>query len=159
MSNKPNKGGMPAIARNKRAAFEYHIDEKFEAGLVLQGWEVKSARAGKVQLTDTYVVMRDGEAFLLNAHIQPLNTASTHVIADPERTRKLLLHQKELGKIHSALTGKGRACVGLAMYWKGKNIKVEIGLATGKKMHDKRQTEKERDWTREKGRVLRSNTK
>ena len=159
MSKKSNAGGVPAIARNKRATFEYHIDEKFEAGLALQGWEVKSARAGKVQLTDTYVVMRDGEAFLLNAHIQPLNSASTHVVADPERTRKLLLHRKELGRIHGALAQKGRACVALAMYWKGKNIKVEIGLATGKKMHDKRQTEKDRDWNREKGRVMRHNSR
>lgn len=155
MAKKSSQGGVPAIARNKRASFEYHLDEKFEAGLVLQGWEVKSARAGKVQLTDTYVIMRDGEAFLLNAHIQPLNSASTHVVADPERTRKLLLHRKELGKIHGALANKGRACVATAMYWKGKNIKVEIALATGKKQHDKRETEKERDWNREKGRILR----
>ncbi len=157
MVKKSQKGGMPAIARNKRASFEYHLDEKFEAGLVLQGWEVKSARAGKVQLTDTYVIMRDGEAFLLNAHIQPLTTASTHVVADPERTRKLLLHRKELGKIHAALGNKGRACVATSMYWKGKNIKVEVALATGKKQHDKRDTEKERDWNREKGRILRHN--
>ncbi len=119
------------------------------------GWEVKSARAGKVQLTDTYVIMRDGEAYLLNAHIQPLNSASTHVIADAERTRKLLLHKKELGRIHAALANKGRACVATVMYWKGKHIKVEIALATGKKQHDKRETEKERDWNREKGRILR----
>ena len=155
MAKKPQKGGVPAIARNKRATFEYHLDEKFEAGVALMGWEVKSARAGKVQLTDTYVIMRDGEAYLLNAHIQPLNSASTHVIADPERTRKLLLHKKELGRIHAALANKGRACVATVMYWKGKHIKVEIALATGKKQHDKRETEKERDWNREKGRILR----
>ena len=94
MAKKSQKGGVPAIARNKRATFEYHLDEKFEAGVALMGWEVKSARAGKVQLTDTYVIMRDGEAYLLNAHIQPLNSASTHVIADPERTRKLLLQKR-----------------------------------------------------------------
>jgi len=155
MAKKFQKGGVPAIARNKRATFEYHLDEKFEAGVALMGWEVKSARAGKVQLTDTYVIMRDGEAYLLNAHIQPLNSASTHVIADPERTRKLLLHKKELGRIHAALANKGRACVATVMYWKGKHIKVEIALATGKKQHDKRETEKERDWNREKGRILR----
>ena len=155
MAKKTQKGGIPAIARNKRATFEYHLDEKFEAGVALMGWEVKSARAGKVQLTDTYVIMRDGEAYLLNAHIQPLNSASTHVIADPERTRKLLLHKKELGRIHAALANKGRACVATVMYWKGKHIKVEIALATGKKQHDKRETEKERDWNREKGRILR----
>ena len=155
MSKKKPQPGNSTIARNKRATFEYQLNEKFEAGLALQGWEVKSARAGKVQLTDTHVVMRDGEAYLLNAHIQPLKTASTHVIADPERSRKLLLHKKELGKIHGLLTQKGHACVATAMYWKGKHIKVEVALATGKKSHDKRETEKKRDWEREKGRILR----
>lgn len=147
------------IVQNKKARHDYHIEEKFEAGLVLTGWEVKSLRAGKVQLTESYVLLKDGEAWLLGAHITPLNTASTHVIADPTRTRKLLLNKRELAKLFSTTTQKGYTCVPLALYWKKNRVKCEIALATGKKQHDKRATEKERDWGREKQRIMRHATK
>jgi len=154
------KSKSPAtIAQNKKARHDFLIEEKYEAGLVLLGWEVKSLRAGKVQLVDSYVLLKDGEAWLLGAYITPLNTASTHVIADPTRTRKLLLNQRELGKIHGATQTKGRACVALSLYWKKNRVKCEIALATGKQTHDKRATEKERDWNREKQRVIRDSIK
>jgi SsrA-binding protein len=143
------------IAQNKRARFDYHIDETFEAGVQLQGWEVKSIRAGKANLSDTYVIIRDGEAYLLNSQITPLDSASTHVIADPTRSRKLLLHKKELATIHGALSQKGHACVPLQMYWKGPLVKIKIGLARGKKQHDKRDTIRDREWNIEKQRAVR----
>ncbi|MCS2608213.1 SsrA-binding protein SmpB [Halomonas dongshanensis] len=147
------------IAQNKKARFEYHINETFEAGLALSGWEVKSMRAGKAQLTDTYILVRNGEAWLLGSHITPLNTASTHELADPTRTRKLLLHKKEIAKIFSVTQDKGHTCVPLKLYWKRNKVKCELALVTGKKLHDKRATEKDRDWTRQKGRIMREHNR
>ncbi|WP_148252519.1 SsrA-binding protein SmpB [Aidingimonas lacisalsi] len=160
MANKKGKSKGPggnAIALNKKARFEYHIDETFEAGLSLSGWEVKSLRAGKAQLTDTYILVRNGEAWLLGSHITPLNTTSTHEVADPTRTRKLLLHRKEIAKIFSRTQDKGHTCVPLKLYWKKNLVKCELALVTGKKMHDKRATEKERDWNRQRARIMREN--
>ena len=158
MANKKGKGKGPSshvIAQNKKARFEYHIQETFEAGLALAGWEVKSLRAGKAQLTDTYILIKNGEAWLLGSHITPLNTASTHELADPTRTRKLLLHRKEIAKIFSRTQEKGHTCVPLELYWKRNMVKCELALVTGKKLHDKRATEKERDWNRQKARIMR----
>ena len=152
---KKNQTPSNQIAANKRARFDYHIDHTFEAGLQLLGWEVKSIRAGKANLTDTYVIVRNGEAYLLNSQITPLHTASTHVIAEPTRTRKLLLHKKELATIHGALSKKGHACIPLEMFWKGPYVKLKIGLALGKKQHDKRDTIKDREWSIEKQRTVR----
>lgn len=142
------------IAQNKKARFDYFLVEKFEAGIQLQGWEVKSCRAGKVQLTDSYVFFKNGEAFLLNTQIQPLNTASTHFVCEPTRYRKLLLHSKEIAKLSSYTDQKGYTVVCTALYWKRHMVKCEVCIAKGKQMHDKRQTEKERDWNREKQRAL-----
>lgn len=142
------------IAQNKKARFDYFIEEKFEAGLALQGWEVKSLRAGKGQLTDSYVLFKDGEAWLLGTQIQPLPTVSTHFVVDPTRTRKLLLHRKEITKLQRGTEQQGYTVVATAIYWKRHMIKCEVCLAKGKQMHDKRETEKERDWNRQKQRVL-----
>ena len=152
--SKPPAEARP-IAENRKARFDYFIEERYEAGLVLQGWEVKSMRAGKAQIAEAYVFLRGGEAFLLGSHIQPLNTASTHVIADPTRTRKLLLNQRELSHLLGAVERQGYTIVPLELYWKGGRGKLQIGLAKGKKQHDKRATEKDRDWQREKARALR----
>lgn len=156
---KKSQASSGTIALNKKAKHDYFIDQRFEAGIALTGWEVKSLREGKVQLTDSYVLLKDGEAFLLGAHISPLTTASTHVIADPTRTRKLLLHARELDKLITAVTQKGASCVPLALYWKKHLIKCEIALVHGKKDFDKRQTLKERDWNREKQRVVRDSNR
>lgn len=145
----------PAIALNKRARYDYFIEESSEAGLALQGWEVKSLRAGRAQITEAYVLVKDGEAWLLGAHVAPLPTTSTHVVADPTRTRKLLLHRAELDRMIGAVERKGYALVPLRLYWKKGKAKLEVGLAKGKKAHDKRATEKDRDWQREKARLLR----
>jgi SsrA-binding protein len=147
------------IALNKKALHDYYIEQRFEAGIALAGWEIKSLRAGKGQLTDSYVLLKDGEAWLLGSHITPLNAASTHVIADPTRTRKLLLHGKELDKLHGAVQQKGFACVALALYWKKHLVKCEIALGKGKKEFDKRAVEKERDSNREIQRAVRSKGK
>lgn len=144
------------IAVNKRARFDYYLNERFEAGVALEGWEVKSLRAGKCQLTDTYVLLKSGEAFLLGCNITPLNAASTHVTADPTRTRKLLLHKRELARLIGAVQQKGQTCIPVSLYWKNNRIKCEIALATGKKEHDKRATIKERDWSRDKSRIMKS---
>ncbi|WP_447530104.1 SsrA-binding protein SmpB [Vreelandella sp. TE19] len=162
MATKKGKSKGPsnsAIAQNKKARFEYHINETFEAGLSLAGWEVKSLRAGKGQLTDTYILVRNGEAWLLGSHIMPLNTTSTHEIADPTRTRKLLLHRKEIAKIFSVTQDKGHTCVPLKLYWKRNMVKCELALVTGKQLHDKRATEKDRDWDRQKGRIMREHNR
>jgi SsrA-binding protein len=156
MSKKNNNnaaGGQ--IAVNKRARFDYHIDERFEAGIVLQGWEVKSLRDGRIQFGESYAMLRNGEAFLFGAQIQPMLSASTHVIADKMRNRKLLLHKSELSRLIGAVERKGYTVVPLTMYWKNNRVKVELGLAKGKKQHDKRDAEKERDWERDKGRIMR----
>jgi SsrA-binding protein len=146
----------PAIALNKRARHDYFIEENLEAGMALQGWEVKSLRAGKAQITEGYVLVKNGEAWLIGAHISPLRTTSTHVVADPTRTRKLLLHRRELDRLIGAVERKGHTIVPLKLYWKNGNVKLEIGLAKGKQSHDKRATEKDRDWQREKARLLRA---
>ena len=159
MSKKKGKTPSNVIAQNKRAKFDYHLLEDFEAGVALQGWEVKSLRAGKAQLTDSYVLMKDGEAFLLGAQITPLETASTHVVNDPTRTRKLLLNKRELAKILAAVSQKGQTCVCTQLYWKGHLVKARIALAQGKKAHDKRDTQKERDWNRQRQRIIRDNVK
>ena len=143
----------PAIARNRRAGFEYELGDRFEAGLELTGWEVKAMRAGKAQLNEAYVLLKDGEAFLLGMHVTPLPSASTHVIADPTRTRKLLLHKKELARLFSVTQQKGHTCIPLALYWKGPKVKCEIALAIGKKIRDKRATIRDREWNRDKRRV------
>ncbi len=156
---KQKKQSPGTIALNKKALHDYFIEQKFEAGLVLAGWEVKSLRAGKAQLVDSYVLLKDGEAWLMGAHITPLTSASTHVIADPTRTRKLLLNKRELGKLFGAVQQKGYACVALSLYWKKHMIKCEIALAKGKKEFDKRHTEKERDSDREIQRAMRSKGK
>lgn len=142
------------ICLNKKAGFDYFLQERFEAGLVLNGWEVKSLRAGRVQLRDTYVLLKNGEVWLLGAVITPLPTASTHVQPDPQRTRKLLLHRQELNKLIGAVERKGQALIPTVMYWKQGRAKLEIALAKGKKEYDKRETEKDRDWQREKERLF-----
>lgn len=146
--------GGSTIALNKRARFDFAIEQRFEAGLVLEGWEVKSLRAGRVQLKESYVMIKDAEAWLFGAHISPLPTVSKHVSPDPRRNRKLLLHGGELDKLIGSVERRGYALVPLAMYWKKGLAKLEIGLGKGKKAHDKRETEKARDWQREKARVL-----
>ena len=156
MAKKKNKTPSNTIAENRRARHDYHLEERFEAGLVLQGWEAKSMRAGMAQLTDTYVHVRDGEAWLINAHITPLSSASTHVIADPIRMRKMLLHAKEIAKIFLAISAKGYTAVATRLYWKDNRVKCEVALAKGKQEHDKRKTMAERDWNRQKQRVLRT---
>lgn len=143
------------IAQNRRARHDYHIEQRFEAGLVLQGWEVKSLRAGKVQINDSYVHLKNGEAWLFNTLITPLNTVSTHFVPTPTRNRKLLLNQRELNQLFGAVNREGYTLIPLSLYWKNNRVKVEIALAKGKKLHDKRETEKRRDWEREKQRVLR----
>ena len=159
MAKKKSKKPSNVIAQNKRASFDYHFLDTFEAGVALFGWEVKSLRMGKADLADSYVIMKNGEAWLLGAHIIPLDTASTHYVPDPQRTRKLLLHKKELATILTAITQKGQTCVCTQLYWKGHLVKARIALAHGKKAHDKRDTEKERDWNRQKQRVIRDNVK
>ena len=143
------------IAANRKARFDYFIEERFEAGLALQGWEVKSMRAGRAQLKEAYVYLRGGEAFLIGAHLSPLPTTSTHITADPVRTRKLLLHHSELQRLIGAVERRGYTLVPLELYWKNGRAKLQLGLAKGKKQHDKRAVEKDRDWQRDKARLLR----
>jgi SsrA-binding protein len=143
------------IAENRKARFDYFIEDRYEAGLALQGWEVKAMRAGRAQLKESYVYLRAGEAFLIGAHISPLPTASTHVAADPVRTRKLLMHRSELQHLIGSVERRGYTLVPLELYWKKGRAKIRIGLAKGKKQHDKRATEKDRDWQRDKARLLR----
>lgn len=150
------KSGSSTIALNKRARHEYHLHERFEAGISLLGWEVKSLRQGRVQFGESYVLLRSGEAFLIGTHISPLPSASTHVDTDPTRTRRLLLHRRELSKLIGAVERKGLTLVPIAMYWKSGKVKVEIALATGKKQHDKRAADKDRDWNLQKQRILRN---
>ena len=154
---KPKKKSTPGgktIALNKQVRHEYFIEQTYEAGLVLQGWEVKSLRDGRIQMKESYVILEKGEAFLFGAHITALISASTHIIPDSRRTRKLLLHAHELSRLNNAVDRKGYTVVPLAMYWKNNRVKVEIGLAKGKQLHDKRDTEKSRDWGREKDRLM-----
>jgi SsrA-binding protein len=142
------------IAVNRRARYDYFIEERFEAGVALLGWEVKSLRAGRLQLQEAYVLLKGDEAWLFGAHVSPRPTASTHVLPDPTRSRKLLMHRRQIDALIGAVERKGRTIVPLAMYWKNGRAKLEIGLARGKKEHDKRDNTRERDWQREKARVM-----
>ncbi len=144
------------IALNRKAGFDYFIEDQYEAGLVLAGWEVKSLRAGKINLSDAHVIIKYGEAFLLGAQIQPLQTASTHTLPDPVRTRKLLLNRKELNHLIGSVERQGYTIVPLSLYWKKNKIKIKIALARGKKEHDKRDTIKDRDWQRDRSRIMRN---
>ena len=142
------------IAENRKARHDYQLESFYEAGIILQGWEVKSLRSGKVQLRDSYVKILHNEAFLMGALINPLTTASTHVVVDPNRTRKLLLNRREINKLMGYINIQGYTVVALSLYWKKGKTKVNLGLAKGKKEHDKRQSLKERDWNRNKARIL-----
>lgn len=153
---KDKKQPSSTIALNRRARHDYFVEERFEAGLVLEGWEVKSLRAGKARIAEAYVLIKDGEAFLLGSHIQPLESASTHIAPDATRTRKLLLHDRELATLIGATDQKGYTVVPLAMYWRRGKAKLEIALAKGKAKYDKRQAKKEHDWQRRKAQIMRS---
>lgn len=151
--DKPNTGG--TIALNKRARHEYSFEQKFEAGLVLQGWELKAIRAGRANIGEAYALIRDGELFLFNAQITPLISASTHVIPEERRTRKMLLHRREIDNLIGRVQREGYTLIPTALYWKGNRVKAELALAKGKREHDKRDASRERDWQREKQRVMR----
>lgn len=153
---KKSKQDDSTIVVNKKANHDYFIGDRFEAGIALDGWEVKSLRQKKVQLVDSHVIIKDGEAWLLGAQINPLETASTHVIADPTRTRKLLLHKKELARIYAATQQKGNTCVCTRLYWKNHLVKCQIALAKGKHSYDKRAAIKEREWNIDKQRAVRT---
>tara|TARA_B100001094_G_C18195886_1_gene810897 strand:- start:1707 stop:2192 length:486 start_codon:yes stop_codon:yes gene_type:complete len=156
-SKKQNQSS--TIALNKRARHEYHIEETIEAGLALQGWEVKSLRAGKINLSEAYVLLKDNQASLFGCTITPLNVASTHVVADPMRTRKLLMHRREIDRIQGLVERKGYAIIATAMYWKKSYVKVEIGIGKGKKDHDKRADLKDKEWQRDKARLLKHSSR
>src|SRR5471030_70781 len=147
---------LPPIAVNRKARFDYFIEESFEAGIALLGWEVKSMRAGKAQVAEAYVYLKNGEAYLFRAHINALISASTHVDTDPTRTRKLLLHRRQLDHLVGAVERRGYTLVPLELYWKAGRAKLLIGLAKGKKQHDKRATEKDRNWQRDKSRIMKA---
>ena len=153
-SKKSKKPAENVIAANRKARHDYFIETTFEAGLVLEGWEVKSLRAGSAQITESYVYIRNGEAWLIGAHFSPLKTASTHINAQPTRSRKLLLHRQELDRLIGAVERKGMALVPLDLHWHKGRAKLSIGVAKGKKQHDKRATDKDRDWQRQKARIL-----
>lgn len=142
------------IVLNRKAGFGYFLEEQFEAGLVLEGWEVKSLRSGKINISDAHVIIKYGEAFLLGAQIQPLPTASTHSTPDAVRTRKLLLHKKELNHLIGGVERQGYTIIPLSLYWKKNKIKIKVALAKGKKEHDKRDTIKDREWQRDKSRLM-----
>jgi SsrA-binding protein len=144
----------PLIAENRKARYDYFIEETYEAGLSLLGWEVKSLRAGRAQVKEAYVFIKDGEAFLFGAHISAMPTASTHVVPDPIRTRKLLLNRAELNRLMGAVERRGYTLVPLDLHWSNNRVKLRIGLAKGKKDQDKRETSKDRDWQREKSRLM-----
>jgi SsrA-binding protein len=154
MSKKKAKQASNVIVQNKKASHDYFFEDRFEAGIELQGWEVKSLRAGKAQLVDSYVIFKNNEAFILGALITPLATASTHFVTDPTRTRRLLLKRREIDKLAQSVEQKGYTCICTKLYWKNHLIKAEIALAKGKANYDKRQVEKERDWNREKQRLF-----
>ena len=154
------KGGAGGtIALNKRARHDYHLDERFEAGLALQGWELKSIRAGRANITESYAVVRGGEMFLFGAQMTPLLSASSHVVADERRTRKLLLHRTEIDNLIGRVQRDGYTVVPTALYWKGNKVKIELALAKGKQDHDKRAASKDQDWAREKQRTMRRGNK
>jgi SsrA-binding protein len=143
------------IAENRRARFDYHLEEFFEAGVVLTGWEIKAIRAGQVQLTDGYVMIKDGELFLIGCRINALRSASTHVKPEADRTKKLLMHKDEIKRLVGKVEQKGFTLVPVNLHYKGGRVKADIALAKGKAQHDKRDTERKRDWEREKGRLMR----
>jgi SsrA-binding protein len=151
-NNQTNQGG--TIALNRKARHDYFLQDRFEGGMALQGWEIKSIRQGKANIADSYVIIKDGEAYLFGAVIQPLNSASTHVICDPERSRKLLLNKREINKLIGAKERDGFTMIATAMYWKGPWVKLEFYLAKGKREFDKRDDIKDRDWSREKERMM-----
>ena len=153
------KNNGSTIAQNKKARFDYELSDRFEAGIALLGWEVKSARAGKVQLTDGYVFLKNGEAWLFGTQFTPLQTVSTHYVIDPTRSRKLLLNRRELNRLEESASQKGYTVVATSLYWKAHLIKCEIALAKGKQQHDKRETEKNRDWERQKQRIFQTGNK
>jgi SsrA-binding protein len=159
MSKRKPTADSQSIAENRKARYDYFIEETYEAGLSLQGWEVKSLRAGRAQLSEAYVFIKDGEAYLFGAHVAALPTASTHVIPDPIRTRKLLLNRSELNGLVGAVERRGYTLVPLELYWKNGRAKLRIGLAKGKKDHDKRATSKDREWQREKSRLMKHSTR
>lgn len=144
-----------AIAENRRARHEYHIEERYEAGMVLEGWEVKAIRAGQVQLTDGYVVIKNGELYMIGCRINALRSASTHVNPEADRTKKLLMKKDEIRRLVGKVEQRGYTLVPLNLHWKAGRVKAEVALAKGKAQHDKRETEKQRDWDREKGRLMR----
>ncbi len=154
MAKKKKQDLSNTIALNKKAKHDYHLSDKLEAGVSLLGWEVKSMRDGKVQLTDSYVIFQNGEALLVGVNIQPLKTVSTHYVIEPNRARKLLMKRKELAKLQQQADQKGYAILCTALYWKKHLVKAEIMLGKGKKDHDKRDVEKERDWNRQKERIM-----
>lgn len=156
MSNKAEKPAPALIAKNRKAWHDYFIEQKFEAGMVLEGWEVKSLRAGRVQLKESYVIVDRDEIFLVGAHFSPLISASTHIRPDPTRTRKLLLHREEIKKLIGSVERKGYTLIPLELYWKRGRAKLQIGLAKGKQLHDKRQALKERETGRELQRALKT---
>jgi SsrA-binding protein len=148
-----------SIAQNKKAFHDYFIEEKYEAGMVLEGWEVKAIRESRAQLKEAYVIIRSGELFIIGCHISPLPTVSTHITPDPVRTRKLLLHTEEIAKLIIKVERAGYTIVPINLHFKKGRIKLEIGLAKGKKQHDKRDSEKDKDWQREKQRVMKTHAK
>lgn len=148
-----------SIAQNKKAFHDYFIEEKYEAGIVLEGWEVKAIRDNRINLKEAYVIIQRGEIYLIGCHVTPLGAASTHVRPDSIRTRKLLLHSEQIAKLIGKVERAGYTLVPLDMHYTRGRIKVEIGLAKGKKQYDKREAEKERDWEREKGRIMRAANK
>jgi len=161
----PSKAGgakapvQKTIALNKRAKHEYHLEQKVEAGIALQGWELKAIRAGRANIGESYAIVKDGELYLFGAQITPLISASTHVIADAHRTRKLLLHRREIDTLVGRVQRDGYTLIPTALYWKANKVKAELALARGKQTHDKRESAKERDWNREKQRVMRRHNK
>ncbi len=159
--DKPGKAAptVKTIALNKRAKHEYHLEQRFEAGMALQGWELKAIRAGRANIGESYAMLIDGELFLIGSQITPLIQASTHVVANDRRTRKLLLHRREIDQLLGKVQRDGYTLIPTAIYWKGSNVKLEIALAKGKQSHDKRDAAKERDWAREKQRVMRRHNK
>lgn len=143
-----------SIVENRKAFHDYFVEERFEAGLALHGWEVKAIRAGRAQIKEAYVIVSNGEIFLIGAHISPLPAASTHLVPDPVRTRKLLLHAREIDQLIGSVERSGYALVPINLHYKGGRIKLEVGLARGKKQHDKRESKKDQEWQREKQRLL-----
>ncbi len=156
-NKKTKKSTGSSICKNRRASHDYLLNDKTESGLSLLGWEVKSIRAGKAQLSEAYVIIHQGEAYLHGAHITPLNTASTHVICDPTRKRKLLLKRKEIDKFEMASNAKGYTLVALELYWKGHHVKCKIALGKGKQAHDKREADKQKDWNKQKESIMKKN--